>query len=307
MNSEEYLVSFLLNYDIIHIYGTYEKLLDAIYVSTIPTDLLIIKFFEYAFFKSKSVDEIYELFTGQTTEYPTIEADKKIISKLLELVGQRETQFIELNEKLIKAVIKSFPNLMPKPTQQNSKSVIHEGVPLPDPIKGRPRLGWCVCKFKNCGQKFSSGMALVDHLTKCNVYTQGFHHHHENAVYNLYLTPEKVKSLNMTKCPSIACNYKDFETSEKLIRHLTLLGIEPFWQKGIILNTDDEKIDRTMLLNFVPKLYITDTCIICLDNKPNIITNNCRHHVYCTTCFNPNIPNLCPICRTKVDSFFPYA
>ena len=41
-------------------------------------------------------------------------------------------------------------------------------------------------------------------------------------------------------------------------------------------------------------------CIICFENKPNILYTNCLHFVVCNVCDSKGRFNKCPLCRTKI-------
>ena len=50
-----------------------------------------------------------------------------------------------------------------------------------------------------------------------------------------------------------------------------------------------------------PKKAITENeCIICLENKPNILYTECLHIVVCVSCDSKGEFSKCPMCRTKI-------
>ena len=322
----DYLLAFLMNYDIIHFFGTYDNLLKSIFeAKKLPIDLLTFKFFEYMLFKNKEVDEIYNLFKGDdSNETNTTESDTECIVRMLDLLKNKQIKFVHFNLVEYDNNVKCF-NIPKQQVQQAAKievpEVVHTGYPIPDPEKGRPQLNWCQCAFPNCGKQFTSAMALVNHLTKCNVYTEGFHYYHENAVLELAFSPEKVIAENITKCPSLACNHKDFETPQLLIEHLVLLGIEPFWTKGTVIENKDVanptattvQIKKEPKVNYdihYPKLFEVEQCLLCLTERPQVVAGNCRHHIVCRDCFvGMNVAvntKVCPMCRTQVNIFYPF-
>jgi hypothetical protein len=309
MNNTDYLLSFLLNYDIIHEFGTIDNLLNIIGITqtALPKDLLMVKFFEYALFKNKTVDEIYDLF-NTTGDYSTLDHDKEIIGTMLAIVGSRNSQFIPFNMNNAKKKIAPFLISL---KNKDTNDVPHTGQPYPDPIKGRPHLQWCYCQYSKCKKEFNNPIKLVEHLTKCNAYSQGYHYYHEVAVHKTQLTPEKVIAQNLTKCPSYACDHKEFSSCAQLNDHLARLGIEPFWTQGMTFD-DEIDFDKNNMLTTVPKMFVNEFCVVCLVEPCSVLINNCRHHVYCLTCHsNKNIinkmSNICPACRTKVDQFIPFA
>ena len=54
---------------------------------------------------------------------------------------------------------------------------------------------------------------------------------------------------------------------------------------------DDEPARRAIL---------EPECIICFENKPNILYTNCLHFVVCNVCDSKGRFNKCPLCRTKI-------
>ena len=46
------------------------------------------------------------------------------------------------------------------------------------------------------------------------------------------------------------------------------------------------------------KIFKSETCIICLTNKPNILFCNCGHVSYCLNCYKIKSFFVCPICKT---------
>ena len=46
------------------------------------------------------------------------------------------------------------------------------------------------------------------------------------------------------------------------------------------------------------KIFKSDECIICMDNKPNILFCNCGHLCECDKCYKIKTPFTCPICKT---------
>ena len=55
--------------------------------------------------------------------------------------------------------------------------------------------------------------------------------------------------------------------------------------------------------NYKIKQYIPeDECVICYENKPNILYTNCLHFVVCKDCDNNGNFSKCPLCRKKIKS-----
>ena len=46
------------------------------------------------------------------------------------------------------------------------------------------------------------------------------------------------------------------------------------------------------------KIFNSEECIICMDNKPNILFCNCGHLCECEGCYKIKTPSTCPVCKT---------
>ena len=355
--SNFYLTGFMLNYDIVGQVGIadIDDLLNLIKdCSFIAPDLLIAKFFEYTQWLTINPNDAYEIFKNnfdidvgvdvgidvgidiykqptkleQITELEQTEPVDDFFV-FLNIHGDKEIIFKpfiygEVQQKVDYLMKNNLLGINP-PNNNNDKpiEIKHNGMPLPDPVMGRPHLNWRICYYPNCGKVFSNPASLVNHLIECNAYTQGYHWAHEEALYCI-ISPDNVIKKNLTKCPAYACNQKDFNTPQELINHWTTLGIEPFWKKGMTFNTNtdiDTKTDtetskrekekdllrQKKLMCSIPKLFVSDSCMICLDNSVEFILSPCRHHVYCFDCLKICSKESCPVCRTRVKNFIPYA
>ena len=73
-------------------------------------------------------------------------------------------------------------------------------------------------------------------------------------------------------------------------------------------DTDGKEEDVTMVQNHkflnkkesIIKIFKEDKCIICLENKPNMLYENCKHIPTCSSCEEIKNLNNCPICRSIV-------
>ena len=45
------------------------------------------------------------------------------------------------------------------------------------------------------------------------------------------------------------------------------------------------------------KIFKSVECIICMDNKPNILFCNCGHLCECVGCYKIKTPSICPVCK----------
>ena len=48
------------------------------------------------------------------------------------------------------------------------------------------------------------------------------------------------------------------------------------------------------------KTITESECIICYENKPNILFSECMHICVCNVCDSKGRFNKCPMCRTKI-------
>ena len=274
-----------------------------------PKELLISKFFEYALWKKISFDELFELVESklvksnlsEKTNYTMEEDSINKFSEYLNFISKKDIRFIPFVHQEVYSKIKK---ILSNRAVKLGIETEHKGQPLPDPELGRPKLSWGYCQYSSCREHFSNPTELVNHLVTNNVYTQGFHLSHEESVEYNGLTPNQVILKNITKCPSWVCNTKTFDSPQSLIEHLKILGIKPFWQKGMVITPEIEKIN---LINETKKIFTSNSCTLCLDKTNEIIINRCGHQVYCVDCLNSANKFICPICRGNVDYFYPYA
>lgn len=211
----------------------------------------------------------------------------------------------------------ALQNSFKKPTATKTAMTLelekkmHGGYPLPDPKRGRPHLQWNKCYHGECHKKFDTIEMLKDHLEKLGKLTHGLHKFHEDYVKLYALTPTIVKAKKMTKCPSWVCDKSDEEmTPEELCEHFKILGIYPFWKPGMVIlpegeekDTDPskkEKLDKDVYDN----LFVSNNCLICLDENPQVIFLPCNHHVSCFSCSTSF--SICPVCRTKITRKLPF-
>ena len=206
-----------------------------------------------------------------------------------------------IDENSIKSILKLFNKLDVIPKEPPT----HIGQPLPDPEIGRPYISYQKCMHKNCNKWFYTDNDLIKHLKKYKVYTPSYHKLHEDIVQELQLTENKIKEDGIKKCPSWICKEPEFHSPEELITHFQKLGILPFWKSGMKFEKENE-----YQFNKNIKLYDSKECIICLDNKTNIIFDRCMHSCYCISCFDKfiklNSILKCPLCREFFNKIYPY-
>ena len=77
------------------------------------------------------------------------------------------------------------------------------------------------------------------------------------------------------------------ENNELIVSH-----IEP-------ISEDEKEPDEEPKIINPSKIFKSDECIICMDNKPNILFCNCGHISICTECYKLKSLSACPICKTE--------
>lgn len=189
----------------------------------------------------------------------------------------------------------------------------HASYPIPDPEYGRPRLEWNECYHAHCHKRFASATELVYHLKENDSFVSGMHEAHEEAVRRYDLDKQKILSGNYTRCPSFICSKGTIDmTPEELIYHFTMLGITPFWEKGMNLMPDEniEENANGKLTQLSGKMYTMESvenvkCAICCDNEIQVIFLPCFHYYVCLNCSRA-IGSDCPICRKQITHKLPY-
>ena len=68
--------------------------------------------------------------------------------------------------------------------------------------------------------------------------------------------------------------------------------------QNINSNTDDG--EEKEITPPIIKTFKEDKCIICLENKPDLLYENCKHISTCSSCEEIKNLNNCPICRSIV-------
>ena len=62
--------------------------------------------------------------------------------------------------------------------------------------------------------------------------------------------------------------------------------------------SEDEDEDGAIIVNEI-KTYKTDECVICLENKNNVLFCNCGHICVCEKCIEIKRLTKCPVCKTE--------
>ena len=64
----------------------------------------------------------------------------------------------------------------------------------------------------------------------------------------------------------------------------------------LIVSHEDPPPEKPKIINLF-KIFKSDECIICMDNKPNILFCNCGHLCECEGCYKIKTPSICPVCK----------
>ena len=62
---------------------------------------------------------------------------------------------------------------------------------------------------------------------------------------------------------------------------------------------DEEKYEPEEVVINVTKTFKTEECVICIENRPNILLCNCGHLCICNNCLEFKKLSKCPVCKTE--------
>jgi hypothetical protein len=239
--------------------------------------------------------------------------DKDIIKKLIEINEKNKYNLLNYNEIFKPTFSPNIIALVSKITKthklNDNTKLLHQGMPHPHEIKGRPLMGFNQCYYLNCYKKFNNSSELKQHLlTHCSNFINNLHHYHAEIVNHNKLTPEYIVTNNITQCPSFICNAGKKEmTPIELCRHFEMFGIDPFWKSNTpeLMACFDNSNDN---YNFkIDEIYKSDDiCIICYDKKPSIVFTPCMHLCICISCKSSYDAIKCPMCATTIDNSYCY-
>ncbi|QKF94526.1 zinc finger RING-type protein [Fadolivirus algeromassiliense] len=276
-------------YDILDINNTIDEIINLSKKHGIPNNIVLKKIIEYYHIKNFNKEQIID----KLYQYKLINVDT--LHKVIEIIDTiLEQQLNSINDIKLNTLIMM--------ANKYNGQISHDGYPIPDKYKGRPHLEWCECYYDGCHKIFPTEEKLKEHLTKLGKHTWGFHYHHEQAIANCHLTPQKIINNNITTCPSVVCDKATYPfTPEELCNHFKLLGLHPFWKPGDIIIQQKRFIDDDSF----KKIYMSEECIICnSDNiKPSVMFLPCNHCVVCIDCYGEF--NKCPICRKDITAILP--
>ena len=64
----------------------------------------------------------------------------------------------------------------------------------------------------------------------------------------------------------------------------------------LIVSYDEPPPEKPKIINLF-KIFKSVECIVCMDNKPNILFCNCGHLCECVGCYKIKTPSICPVCK----------
>ena len=64
----------------------------------------------------------------------------------------------------------------------------------------------------------------------------------------------------------------------------------------LLVSHDEPTPEKPKIINFF-KIFKFVECIVCMDNKPNILFCNCGHLVLCEECYKISTSSICPVCK----------
>ena len=90
--------------------------------------------------------------------------------------------------------------------------------------------------------------------------------------------------------------YYDFYDADYDLYFSVLAELEN--NNELIVSHDEPTPEKPKIINLF-KIFKSDECIICMDEKPNILFCNCGHLCECEGCYKIKTPSACPICKTE--------
>lgn len=278
-----------------------------------PYDIIIMKYIQLLCFNGLNNDTIQE--------HLLLNFNVSCSAEIIEHVRKEEQ-----HENTIPKEIFNICKLPTKPPVQKQikqeiikmkyTDAIHNKYPLVDPTRGRPKIEWRICYHEKCMKFCSSEKQLLHHLHEHSCITPHFHKKHEIAIEQTKLTPESIMKNNIIFCPSPICDVGKFESPQHLIKHLTLLGIEPFWKYGMDVRNlelikneiDYNKLEKHIYPHFelIKPIFRSELCVCCCEIKPQIVLLACKHSNLCINCYSKLPIKKCPECRVDVQECLPY-
>ena len=112
---------------------------------------------------------------------------------------------------------------------------------------------------------------------------------HEFNEYNIY-------SINYDNIKDKICNENKYYSNFEVEGNFNIyIKVSVTWWEDYNSEEEDDSEDEEP-----PRKTVTEPeCIICFENKPNILFLECLHVCVCNVCDSKGKFNKCPLCRTK--------
>ena len=108
---------------------------------------------------------------------------------------------------------------------------------------------------------------------------------------NCYLT-----SRDQLDCDKDFFNKEFFKRWEDCPYEIRIIELATINQEEEVEEEDEEEVEPIELKQTI----IYDECVICYENKPNVLYPDCFHISTCKRCEELHPINKCPMCREKV-------
>lgn len=271
-----------------------DKYLNLIKKYHFPLTIIIYKIIQLLKKNNMSEQEIFDYITNNIVDVTANNKLKDMLIGTIQTVDQNKHNREWKSYELLHLVSNS------KFITQN----VHTFMPHPDPIKGRPCIGFTECYYYKCHKKFKSGEELLTHLYSTKDFSHGYHLYHEHAVRGRKLTPKIIKEQDIIVCPSVYCG-KIFVTPDNLCLHLKQLGINPFFDTNENNTEFINSFNKDEIVVDIKNIFQAESCIICCNSQTEILFGPCMHSSMCFTCFLKYNNKECPECRAHIDILLP--
>ena len=119
----------------------------------------------------------------------------------------------------------------------------------------------------------------------------------EEVVYNTIYCNEDEEFKNMINDLIQKYHNKAFLELEMTTKYYKFLSLDRF-------EYDEEDEEYEEEIDYLPPLelpFFQDRCVVCMENKPQILILPCLHICHCITCDEEGLMNKCSMCREKID------
>ena len=121
----------------------------------------------------------------------------------------------------------------------------------------------------------------------------------EEVEYNTIDCNEDEEFKNMINDLIQKYHNKAFLELEMTIKYFKFMSLDRFEDEDEDDYEDEEEYD-----DYLPPLelpFFQDRCVVCMENKPQILILPCLHICHCITCDEEGLMNKCSMCREKID------